>query len=136
MALLDTNVLVDMSQGRRTDAGRRAEAFLHRCLVAGQVLATSRINEAEFRVGAARARDRVAEGLKVEAVLSSLVIVEFDGAAAKQFANIKAHLFSIGRPNGDMDTLIAAIALCGGHTLVTRNVKHFHDVPGLSLDTY
>jgi predicted nucleic acid-binding protein len=43
---------------------------------------------------------------------------------------------SIGRPAGDMDTLIAAIALAHGQRLVTRNPKHFADVPGLIVESY
>jgi predicted nucleic acid-binding protein len=35
---------------------------------------------------------------------------------------------------GGFDALIAATAVGGGHTLLTRNVKHFQPVPGLFLE--
>jgi predicted nucleic acid-binding protein len=37
---------------------------------------------------------------------------------------------------GDMDVLIAAVAMANGHILVTRNINHFAQIPGLGLDSY
>ena len=53
-----------------------------------------------------------------------------------RFATIAAHLTRIGRPAGDMDTLIAAVALANDQTLITRNPRHFADIPGFPTESY
>ena len=37
---------------------------------------------------------------------------------------------------GRADLLIACIALAHGETLVTRNVRHFKQVPGLTIENW
>jgi tRNA(fMet)-specific endonuclease VapC len=136
MAILDTTVLIDLARGKSADASRRARADVARRLAAGQALATTRINEAEFRVGVMRAKNPARELAAVEAVLSILPILEFDQSAAVCFARIKASLLDRGTPIGDMDALIASIAISTGQTLVTRNPRHFHGIVGLSVESY
>ncbi|AEG93500.1 type II toxin-antitoxin system VapC family toxin [Ramlibacter tataouinensis] len=43
------------------------------------------------------------------------------------WARLRASLDAIGRPQQDMDILIAATALAHNLTLVTRNTRHFAD---------
>jgi tRNA(fMet)-specific endonuclease VapC len=59
---------------------------------------------------------------------------DIDDAAAQQFAKLLTNpkLRKIGRA----DMLIAAIALSTGYSLVTRNVKHFRNVPGLKVEDW
>jgi predicted nucleic acid-binding protein len=102
----------------------------------GHSLVTSRINEAEFRVGPELSREPAQELVRVERVLGGVVILEFDAQAALRYARIKAHLLRRGRPAGDCDMLIAAVAIANGQLLLTRNPKHFVDVPGLELSSY
>lgn len=59
-------------------------------------------------------------------------VLPFDAEAAKQYGAVAAHRYSIGRPMSQMDGLIAAIALCHGARLATRNVRDF-DGLGLQL---
>jgi tRNA(fMet)-specific endonuclease VapC len=91
---------------------------------------------AELRVGIEQATDRVAEEARVRRALASVTVLELDEAAAEYFGRLRAHLYSLGRPVGDMDTLIAAVCLARGQSLVTRNPRHFLDVPGLLLESY
>ena len=136
MALLDTTVLVDL--GRRPDSEfhRRARAQVARLVAEGHTLFTSRINEAEFRVGPELSRDPQKELVRVERVLAGVVILEFDAEASLRYARIKEHLMKRGRPAGDCDMLIAAVAIANGEPLLTRNPRHFYDVPGLDVTSY
>jgi predicted nucleic acid-binding protein len=136
MALLDTTVLVDLARGRRSPTHGRATQAVRELLAAGETLFTSRLNEAEFRVGPERAPNRARELEKVERVLAGLAILEFDARAARLYAALKAALFTAGRPAGDVDTLIASIALANGQTLVTRNPRHFAGIAGLTMQPY
>ncbi len=63
--------------------------------------------------------------------LSRLMIVPFDEPAARQLALLWKvdRLKRIGRA----DLLIASIALANDVTLVTRNLKHFRQVPNLKV---
>jgi toxin FitB len=45
----------------------------------------------------------------------------------REFARLKNDLQQMGRPQEDMDILIAATAITHRLTLVTRNVQHFED---------
>ena len=64
-----------------------------------------------------------------EQQLARLMIVPFDEAAAKQLGRLSQvdRLKKIGRA----DLLIASVTLANDATLVTRNLKHFRQVPNL-----
>lgn len=136
MALLDTTVLIDLGRRPESPLHQRVRRPLASALAAGETLFTSRINEAEFRVGPERSTDRAKELATVERVLAGLVVLEFDAEACRRYARVKALLLAAGRPTGDCDTLIAAIALANGERLITRNPRHFTDIPGLVIESY
>jgi predicted nucleic acid-binding protein len=54
--------------------------------------------------------------------------------AASQGAVTLLHDYSLAHGLGIPDALIAAIALEGGHTLVTSNLRHFRFIAGLRLE--
>jgi len=68
---------------------------------------------------------------RTEELLAQVLIVPFDAPAATQFDHLRetTNLRKIGRA----DLLIASIALSHNAVLVTRNVAHFHQVPGLRV---
>jgi len=41
-----------------------------------------------------------------------------------------------GSPIGDLDAMIAGIALTHGESVVTTNLKHFERVEGLQVETW
>jgi tRNA(fMet)-specific endonuclease VapC len=62
------------------------------------------------------------------------LILAVDEAAATEFDRLRQNrkLKKIGRA----DLLIAAITLANRATLVSRNLKHFRQVPGLALENW
>jgi tRNA(fMet)-specific endonuclease VapC len=136
VALLDTTVLVDLGRRPQAPMHGRATAAIRRLLAGGQKLFTSRINEAEFRVGPEMSEDRERELERVERILANVVVLEFDARAAAIYAAIKASMLKRGQPAGDCDTLIAAIALANGQSLLTRNPAHFANIATLIVDRY
>jgi toxin FitB len=54
-------------------------------------------------------------------------ILAFDMDAARAFADISARCRRIGRPVGELDAQIAAIARSRGAAVATRNVRDFQD---------
>jgi tRNA(fMet)-specific endonuclease VapC len=66
--------------------------------------------------------------------LAEHVIVPIDSASGAEFDRLRGNkkLKKIGR----RDLLIACIALAHRATLVTRNLKHFRQVPGLQVENW
>lgn len=136
MACLDTTVLLDLQGRSGRGKKRRAAELVRRLVAAGEDLVTTRFNVAELWVGVERSSDPKREESRVEKLLAGLGILEFDAAAARVFGAVTAHLQKLGRPAGDMDVLIASVAIANDHILVTRNAKHFADIPGLGVECY
>jgi tRNA(fMet)-specific endonuclease VapC len=69
-----------------------------------------------------------------EADLKMIPILLVDSASATAFDRLRMNkkLKRIGRA----DLLIAAITLANRATLVSRNLKHFRQVPGLSVENW
>lgn len=67
--------------------------------------------------------------------LDRVPIIEVDEVIAEYAANLRHGLRRAGKnPRArSLDLIVAATALVHGLTLVTRNARHFHDLPGLSL---
>jgi tRNA(fMet)-specific endonuclease VapC len=136
VACLDTSVLIDLLRPRSHQLHRAATYVLVSHLHDGEDHSTTRLCEAELLVGVHRSRDSVAELARVQRALSGFAMLEFDAAAAGHFGAIKGHLMNIGRPTGDIDVMIASVAIANGHLLLTRNRRHFADIPGLQLVSY
>ena len=136
MVLLDTTALVDLGRRADTVGHRRVRLVLRELLLRGETLFTSRINEAEFRVGPEMSDQHQRELERVERVLSGIAILEFDAHASQYYAVIKSAIFKSGRPAGDCDTMIASVALANGQMLLTRNRRHFEYIPGLVVQSY
>ena len=134
--LLDTTALVDLGRRPESSEHRRVRAMLLQLLWGGERFCTSRINEAEFRVGPEMSDQRQRELKRVERVLAGVIILEFEAQASQVYAVIKAATFKKGRPIGDCDAMIAAVALVNGQTLLTRNARHFQNIPGLIVSAY
>ena len=69
-------------------------------------------------------------------IVGHLRVMPFDLRAARLYSQLRADLERAGRPIGDADTRIAAIALARGLTVVTGNVRHFSEVPGLAVENW
>jgi len=68
---------------------------------------------------------------RTEELLEQIIVVPMDEAAIAQFDRLRKK-----RKIGRADLLIASIALAHRATLVTRNVLHFKEVPGLKVENW
>lgn len=135
MACLDTTILVDLNRTRSEFAARAARKIVD-LNNRGEKLVTTRFNVAELYLGVQLAQDRQRETQHVRKLLAAMEILDFDDRAAWLFGEITAEQQRLGRPIGDLDSLIAATALAAGHRLITRNTAHFADIRGLSVEDY
>lgn len=126
MYLLDTNACLDFLLLRsRQLVARLGETFGH-CSV-------STITVAELRVGSRTSADPVEDDRKLDLFLSGLDVKPFDDDAAVRYGKVMRDL-AMKRTN--FDRLIAAHALSLGLVLVTSNIRHFADVPGLKVENW
>jgi tRNA(fMet)-specific endonuclease VapC len=89
--------------------------------------ATSAIVYAEVVHGSIRGKPPVFVAL--QALIEEIPVLPFDDLAARAYAGLPFKRASY-------DRLIAAHALALGLVLVTDNLKHFTDVPGLKVENW
>lgn len=128
MILLDTNICVAHLNGDQRVAPpmqRHASELAVPSLVA-----------AELFYGFEKSA-RVTENLpRLKQFLQVVQIIDFDLATAEVVGHIKLHLDKIGKRTGEIDALIAAVAIRHDALLVTNNQRHFENVPGIKLENW
>ena len=127
--LLDTNAVIHLMKLREPLTGRVK-------LTGPAEFAVSTITLAEMWYGAARSRRPQQSRQEQDIALEPFRVLDFDAAAADRYAAARAHLADKGRPIGDRDLMIAAIALVAGRTVITSNVSGFSRVPGLGVEDW
>lgn len=133
MILLDTNVLSELM---RPQPNPDVVTWLNNRPT--QTLFISTITIAEIELGIAllpdgrRKRD-LENAAKQSFKLFGERCLNFNQAAAHQYAQLVAGRTEIGRPISVEDALIIAIALANGLHLATRNIKDFQDTKQLSV---
>lgn len=136
MILLDTDTLVLFNAGHARITARIAAAE--------DVIATTVITQIEILRGRFDFLFKAADGDQLQRAqqwleqsardLLKFVIIPVDVSAASEFDRLRQNrkLRKIGRA----DLLIASIVLAHRATLVTRNVRHFRQVPGLKVENW
>jgi tRNA(fMet)-specific endonuclease VapC len=80
---------------------------------------------------------QVEKNLATLALLTELLPVEpFELDAATEFGKIQSELRQIGKPTGEIDALIAAVARSREDILVTNNIQDFENIPNLKLENW
>jgi tRNA(fMet)-specific endonuclease VapC len=124
---LDTNVLIELVNGRRPSVRERYLEAQHR----GETLVMSALVWEELRFGVHRGRMRGDDVL--HRLMQPITVVAFERKDADVSAQLRADLENRGERVGSYDSLIAAHAVSRGWTMVTANVREFGRVPGLEL---
>ena len=135
MACLDTTILIDLI-GNKSANREKALAKIDQLTGDGEPLYTTRFNLAELYVGIARSKSPKAEEKLIGNLLKFVKVLEFDERSARLFGQITAYLQMLGKPVGDMDVLIAATSLASTQKLITKNSRHFENIPQLKVEEY
>jgi tRNA(fMet)-specific endonuclease VapC len=91
---------------------------------------------AELCYGAYKSPKPAANLTLVQTFAAPLITIAFDDLAADVYGRIRADLERRGQAIGPNDTMIAAIALANGLTLVTHNTAEFSRVNGLLIEDW
>ncbi len=122
MTVLDTNFLIDLLNDE-PGISIVADSF--------QNPKTTIINAFELYYGAYCSSKPEENISKINILVKSLDILEFDRDAALKAGGIQAKLMNSGRPVDPMDVLIAGIVLSNNEELITKNADHFRRMPDL-----
>jgi tRNA(fMet)-specific endonuclease VapC len=128
--LLDTDICIYIIKSRFVGLVKKLRR------VGIENVGISAITVAELEYGVSNS-DRSGESrAKLYEFMVPFTFVDFDLNAARQYGKIRKELKDLGQPIGPLDTMIAAIAMARGKTLVTNNVKEFGKVPGLKTENW
>ena len=128
MYLLDTNICSALMKENRQAAIQFNRAF-PRCY-------TSTIVVAELYKGILGSQQLQKNLQALEDLTRYLDIEPFDLLAAEEFGKIQVELKQIGKPTGEVDAFIAAVARSRQSILVTNNTRHFENIANLTLEDW
>ena len=119
--LLDSNIVIAVTLAR-------GEAIRRRMAEADEDdFGMSAISYAEVVYGSVRGK--APAFARLQTFIDAVPVLPFDENAARAYATLPFRRASY-------DQLIAAHALSLGLTVVTDNIKHFADVPGLKIENW
>jgi predicted nucleic acid-binding protein len=124
--LVDTDWLIDAIVGVPA-----ALAVLGR--LSGDGLAVSIVSLGELFEGVHLSPDPAGHLASLKGFLTGYAVLDLTEPIMERFGALRAGLRRQGLLIPDLDLLIAATALEHGLTLLTRNVRHFGRLPGLTL---
>ena len=122
---LDSDVVIwHLRKGHHVDVSNYLENLAER-----GALMTTAVTVAEIEQGV-----RIGESEVTRSLLRSLDVIPIDRNIAERAGEIVRELRGRGVTLGLADALIAAACIIHDLSLVTLNVRHFGNVPGLSLE--
>lgn len=130
MVCLETDFLVDYLRENK-QALLKLEELLNR----NEKITVTPVSLTELFEGAYKS-EKEEKITKIEKMATGMEILDYDFFASKKTGEIMAGLNKKGQKIGDLDTLIAGIALRHGEKLITRNKKHFSQISGLEVEDY
>lgn len=136
MILFDTDTLTLFNAGNsriRERAAREADEIAITVVTRIEVL----MGRFSFVLKAKDGEERVraqSQLIRSDRELATLKIIPVSANAAAEFDRLRESkkLTKIGRA----DLLIACIALANRATVITRNLKHFRQIPGLAIENW
>lgn len=130
MYVLDTCICVDLMRGKLPATYK----IMKSC--SPKQFAIPAVVVAELEFGAQKSLHPEETRRATERFLAPFEIAPFDERCARAYGAIRNQLRLNGTPVGPNDMLTAATAIALQATLVTRNVREFKRVQGLSLEDW
>ncbi|MDZ7957292.1 MAG: type II toxin-antitoxin system VapC family toxin [Aulosira sp. DedQUE10] len=128
MYLLDTNICIALLN-ENPQAVTKFNHFFSQCYLS--IIVVSELYKGVY------CSQQVAKNLKILGQFTELLSVEpFEIQAAIEFGKIQSELRQIGKPTGEFDALIAAVARSRDDIIVTNNIKDFINIPNLKLENW
>lgn len=127
--IVDTTFVIDLMEGLP-----EAVRFLEQ--VQSQTIFVTTPTIFELWSGLAQSQQPEKEEQKIRKVLESQLVLDFIKKCAEEGGMIQGTLSKKGISIDPEDCMIAGIAKHYGQKVLTRNVRHFERISGLSIETY
>ncbi len=131
MVCLDTSFIIDILRGDTKAVALKKELEKNHEF---QTIAVPTI--IELLRGLHSVHLKTNEKQQIEAFLDAMTALPLDKESAIKAGNIEVELIRRGQTMEIGDVMIGAIALHYGEMLVTKNIKHFQRIKGLSIQGY
>lgn len=129
--IVDTDFVIDLL---RNDAS--ATQKLQKFSEQGESFFMTVLTVFELFNGVSRSSRPEQEREKVKTALKNQAIIGFDEKSAETAGEICGLLAHQGTPVGAIDCMIAGIAIHAHKTVLTRNVRDFGKIRGLTIESY
>ena len=129
MYCLDSNIFIALFRGDKDLKGRVE-------LLRPDEISTTSIALSELFKGAFQTSNRDSGISIIKRLAASYQVFPFDADCALIFAEDYAKLEMIGKPTQEKDLMISSIAKLNDLTLITRNIKHFINIPDLKIEEW
>lgn len=129
MVCADTDFIIDLGRGSEKAFDKLAELEQK-----GENISITAITVAELYNGAYRVKDRSRALADVKRDLSRFSVLNLDYESAKTWGELAEMTKS--NSIGELDLFIAGIAIANKQAVLTRNLKHFKKVPGLTVESW
>lgn len=131
MSVLDTDILIGLIR-KDPDALEKLQELAEK----GDAVKTTVINACELYKGAFLSEEPSKEQKRIEGLLRNMGHISLTTDLAPAIGQISPEMERAGTPMGDFDVMIAMMTSEAGEILITRNVRHFERLKGLSVETW
>ena len=129
MYLLDTDIIIDFFNDDSSLAKEIEKKAEHPMFISSLTLC-------ELYRGAFLSINPEEEQENILNLLASTEFISLNKEACVIFGKNNAYLSKIGKMTKEVDLMISSIAISKGLTLVTRNKKHFENIPNLKIEEW
>ncbi|MFH0876381.1 MAG: PIN domain-containing protein [archaeon] len=127
MYCLDTNIIVDFFRGNAEIVKKVNE---------NKNVSTTMLNLCELFKGAYISSFSELQIKQINDFSKEIQILNMSKASCDNFGRIYSYLRKKGALSQDFDLMVAAIAIAENKTLITKNVKHFENIPNLKIEKW
>ena len=128
--LLDTNICIYLIKRNHP------EIFLKLIKIGFDNIFLSTISLAELEYGIANSKKSQESHVALLEFTIPFGVLDFTNSAAHCYGRIRKELKDKGQPIGELDMLIASIAMANNLTLVTNNEKEFNRISDLRIENW
>ncbi|MAF36518.1 hypothetical protein CL622_05370 [archaeon] len=127
--IFDSSFIIDMIKGdplaaqKFVELNKRNNDLRTTSINVYEVLLTTRLSSTK-------------EKRRIHRMLNRLQILGLDLTSAKHAADIRNSLITKGKTIGGEDAMIAGIAKKHNEAVLTKNIKHFNRIKGITVETY